>query len=178
MAQVGRRLSAWCIVEVDGQRFNFRFPDTRRLPAIFDALTPGQQRAFVGGTSCWHYVDRDGTWRALPLDRAAEPAEIVTDAKLDDEQFARLVEDSEADELWTRLQYRGIEWPGLASQRHWLLSQALVTARKYRLDEMGTIRWCSHCLGAEEDDRDLDHRFVQWKRDTEAEQSEATPGTV
>lgn len=40
--ELTERLAAWCVVEVDGQRFNFRFPDTRRLPAIFCALSADQ----------------------------------------------------------------------------------------------------------------------------------------
>jgi hypothetical protein len=47
-AELAARLAAWCVVEVDDQRFNFRFPDTRRLPAIFDALTPTQRAEFAG----------------------------------------------------------------------------------------------------------------------------------
>ncbi|PWF47961.1 DUF4123 domain-containing protein, partial [Massilia glaciei] len=31
LAGLANRLAAWCIVENDNQRFNFRFPDTRRL---------------------------------------------------------------------------------------------------------------------------------------------------
>lgn len=59
------RLAAWCVVEVDRQRFNFRFPDTRRLPAIFAALTDKQRAEVTAGAASWRYLDRDGTWSEL-----------------------------------------------------------------------------------------------------------------
>lgn len=175
--RLGQRLAAWCIVEVDGQRFNFRFPDTRRLPAIVDVLTTEQRRAFAGGASSWHYIGRDGIWRSLSLEGSTDPADMVAHAELDDTQFAHLVEDSEADELWTRLQYRGLEWHGLPSRRHRLLSQALVLAREHRLDELQTMRWCSHCLGTE-DDGDMYRRLAEWRRNTEQARSDTSRGTA
>jgi hypothetical protein len=47
------RLAAWCVVEVDDQRFNFRFPDTRRLPKIFATLTVLQRAQLAGPASRW-----------------------------------------------------------------------------------------------------------------------------
>lgn len=52
--QLAERLAAWCIIEADGQRFNFRFPDTRRLPAIFAALTSGQQAQMAATDAARH----------------------------------------------------------------------------------------------------------------------------
>jgi hypothetical protein len=45
------RLAAWCVVEVDDQYFNFRFPDTRRLPDILGVLKPEQIGALLGRKS-------------------------------------------------------------------------------------------------------------------------------
>lgn len=53
LQQLASRLSAWCVVEVDGQRFNFRFPDTRRLPAIFDTLSLTQRAQLLGPAKSW-----------------------------------------------------------------------------------------------------------------------------
>jgi hypothetical protein len=64
---LAERLAAWCVVQLDGQFFNFRFPDTRRLPGIFAALTPHQQSQLTGPASRWSYIDRSGLWRELAV---------------------------------------------------------------------------------------------------------------
>lgn len=69
--QLVRRLSAWCVIEVDGQAFNFRFPDTRRLPAIVDVLNPTQRAQFLGPATGWTYIGRNGCWHALAVESSS-----------------------------------------------------------------------------------------------------------
>jgi len=144
--QLGKRLAAWCTVDTDGDRFNFRFPDTRRLPAIFDTFTPQQRCEFTGSAIGWHYMARNGAWTALPIDRGSAEAGVTAEAKLNASQFARLVDDSEADAVWVRLQYGGAAWGGLPSERHQLLAQAVQLARQHGMDDMATFRWCSRLV--------------------------------
>ncbi len=96
-AQLADRLARWCVVEVTGSAFNFRFPDTRRLPAIARVLRPGQRVDMLGPTCEWHCVNRRGQWEALPFGPA--DVDLAETAKLDDAQFANLLRDSEADEM-------------------------------------------------------------------------------
>jgi hypothetical protein len=104
-AELTERLAAWCVVEVDDQRFNFRFPDTRRLPAIFGALSVEQRAAFAGPATRWSYIDRSGKWQDLAMPDT--PCTIAERPRWDDHQFAKLVSDSEADEVISILAYRG-----------------------------------------------------------------------
>jgi hypothetical protein len=50
---VAERLAAWSVVQVEGQHYNFRFPDTRRLQGIFDALTSKQRSEVAGPATRW-----------------------------------------------------------------------------------------------------------------------------
>lgn len=144
--QLAKRLAAWCIVEVDGQNFNFRFPDTRRLPVIFETLTQQQRRELIGNAIEWHYIRRDGRWSSLPLEPSTTSLSISDKAILDASQFGRLVKDSEPDEMWVQLLDRGVRTRLLPSQRHALLSNALQAADKDELDEILKIAWCMYCI--------------------------------
>jgi hypothetical protein len=143
---LAERLAAWCTVATGGDYFNFRFPDTRRLPAIFAVLMPQQQRELAGNALSWHYIARNGAWAALPIDYSGPAAATTVNARLSEAQFARLIEDSEADELWVRLQYGGDTWDGLPSERHDLLKEAVQVARQHNLDHTGTLRWCAKLM--------------------------------
>jgi hypothetical protein len=134
------RLSAWCVIEADGQRFNFRFPDTRRLPAIFNVLGPTQRAQIAGPAIRWSYVGRDGVWRELCLVPSGEKA--AADPVLDDEQFASLVGDSQADELLVLLRDRGHAVFRHPSKSHALLDCALRAARRGRLESGDVLDWC------------------------------------
>ena len=105
------RLAAWCIVENDGQRFNFRFPDTRRLPGIFRALNLEQQGQLAGPAKCWRYIGREGRWSSFEMLAPASPAK-VRPQKLDDNQFGRMVADSDADEAISHLNIEAIRCRG------------------------------------------------------------------
>ena len=125
------RLAPWCIVEADGQHFNFRFADTRRLPGIVAVLDARQHGQFLGPACTAHYVNRQGHWEVLPLPPQPEPpAERV---KLKDEQFAALVADSEADEMLATLAYPPLlaDEPLMPSQRHDRARLALLQAKRY-----------------------------------------------
>ncbi|MGZ8290525.1 MAG: DUF4123 domain-containing protein [Telluria sp.] len=139
--ELSERLAAWCVVDADGQSFNFRFADTRRLPAIYLALHPHQRAQFAGPAVHWSYVARDGHWRELELDSPG--AEIAVFPNLDEAQFARLVDDSRGDEMLTLLRGRGYEVYRRPSRSHALLAMALHAATAARLNDDELIGWCA-----------------------------------
>lgn len=144
IAELAKRLSAWCIVENDGQRFNFRFPDTRRLPGIFDALSPVQRGSLAGPAVRWSYIGRDGAWHELPLPEKASP--VADEPSLDEPQFAAIVTDSEIDETIVLLQDRG-PLPQLPHAVTYSIVQAgRRVAALAGLDRNLHLDWCRHCL--------------------------------
>lgn len=140
LGQLARRLAAWCVIEGDGQVFNFRFPDTRRLPAIVDVLNPIQRAQFLGPATGWTYIGRDGCWHALSVESSSECA--ADKPVLDERQFAVLAGDSHADELMALLGDRGHEVYSRPSRTHALLSAALGAARKAGMGDHSLIEWC------------------------------------
>lgn len=160
-AELTERLAAWCVVEVDGQRFNFRFPDTRRLPSIFDALSDGQRAEFAGPATRWSYIDRSGNWRelAVPCVQSA----IADRPGLSDQQFIKLINDSEADEVISILVYRGHEIAP-RSRYHAIVSLALYVVRNADLDIQSKAAWCGSCLASElsHEESEIAARLPQW----------------
>lgn len=140
LAQLAARLSAWCIVEADDQRFNFRFPDTRRLPAIFRTLDFAQRAQFAGPAVRWSYIGRDSGW--YELDVAGVDAESMTNPVLDRRQFAALVDDSRVDEMLLRLGDRGYEVGKHPSVSHARVAAALLVAVLARLVDDDDLDWC------------------------------------
>lgn len=140
LAQLAARLSAWCIVEADGQRFNFRFPDTRRLPAIFRALNPEQRAQFTGPVARWSYINREGSWNAL--DVTGINAEPAAKPELDSGQFAALVDDSRADEVLVLLGDRGHAVGRHPSLSHACVVAALRVAGSAQLVNSDVFDWC------------------------------------
>lgn len=138
--QLAARLAAWCVVEADGQRFNFRFADTRRLPAIFHILSPRQRGEFAGPATRWLYVNRYGQWDELQGDCRGGSGAVGP--VLDERQFACLVDDSKADELLVLLRDRGHDVFGVPSRSHTLLTIALGAALKGKLADEDLLRWC------------------------------------
>jgi hypothetical protein len=159
--ELAARLAAWSVVQVDGQHFNFRFPDTRRLQGIFDALTSKQRSEFAGPATRWSYVDRSGVWQELPVN--GMPGPIAAQPELDDQQFAVLVADSEADEVIAMLQYRG-HVTGQHSRCYSSVSRALKIARRSALDLTSKVSWCERCLldGLDEGDTQAAMQLAQW----------------
>jgi hypothetical protein len=142
--QLGRRLAAWCVIENDAQRFNFRFPDTRRLPGIYAALT-AEQRAQLCGPMCfWAYIGRDGAW--MDLDVVGQDSNIASNPELNNEQFGRMVDDGIADEILFRMTYGGVAHDGLHSDLHAIVCSALATAHAGRLEETLRFEWCMHIV--------------------------------
>jgi hypothetical protein len=145
LEQLTLRLASWCVIYADGQRFNFRFPDTRRLPGIFRALTSEQQAQLAGPALRWCYVDRCGLWAELDLKGEGLPP--VNDWPiLEPLQFGQMVGDSEADEILLRLSDRGLQWPWRPSQCHAIVADALMLADAAALEAGLRIDWCEACL--------------------------------
>lgn len=167
-SELTARLAAWCVVEVDSQRFNFRFPDTRRLPAIFGALSAEQRAALAGPATCWLYIDRSGKWQELAVPGTS--CAIVDRPCLDDQQFAQLVSDSEADEVISMLAYRGYE-VGKLSQGYATVSLALRVSRTAGMDTVSSVAWCESCLrdGHAPDADHLAARLPQWMAENSTE---------
>jgi hypothetical protein len=138
--ELADRLSAWCLVEADGQRFNFRFSDTRRLPAIFDILEPLQRTQIAGAATRWSFTGRDGEWRDLSLTQSS--GTIAIDPTLDARQFKALVEDGLADELLVLLSDRGHDVRCSPSASHKRISTALRAARRANLPDDDVLEWC------------------------------------
>ncbi|MGX9771902.1 DUF4123 domain-containing protein [Janthinobacterium aestuarii] len=144
-AELTARLAAWCIVEADGQRFNFRFPDTRRLPAIHAALTREQQAQLTGPAVSWSYIARDGHWRQLPVLRQ-DSAHAEHPVVLSEQQFASLVSDSETDEILTVLYERGHDHSQDRHGAYLLVAQALAAIAGEPLDTYDKADWCERWL--------------------------------
>jgi hypothetical protein len=140
LRELSERLASWCVVEADGQRFNFRFADTRRLPCIFKTLSPAQRVAFCGPVVRWTYVSRDGRWAELKIDGPSAPA--AAEPVLNQRQFASLVHDSRVDELMVQLGYRGNATYKHPVRSHQLLTAALKTATDAELSEEHVLDWC------------------------------------
>ena len=140
LAQLAARVSAWCVVEADGQRFNFRFPDTRRLPAIFQTLDAEQRAQFTGAVVRWSYINREGSWNEL--DVTGVDAEPASNPVLDDRQFAALVDDSRADEVLVLLGDRGREVGKHPSLSHARVATALQVAIPGQLSDEAVLDWC------------------------------------
>lgn len=143
---VARRLGAWCIVSADGQPFVFRFPDTRRLPGVVDVLTPEQHAAFFGPAIAWRFRTRSAQWAELSLPETALP--ISDEVKLSAEQCARLIGDSEADEVVAHL---NIHDPSLIRQfkpaeAYSVVAHGLRRADFYGIADLDRLQWCRFYL--------------------------------
>ncbi len=162
-AELAERLAAWCIVEVGGQRFNFRFPDTRRLPTIFSVLTQEQKNQMSGPAKRWSYIARDGTWHELPVQSVVS---VIADRPtvLNEQQFGELVADSEIDEMLTMLLDRGYVIEADPYLHYSIVSQALRVAQYSTLDVGAKLDWCESCVGDGElmAAEQMEARFVSW----------------
>lgn len=141
IARLAERLAAWCMVDVERQHFNFRFADTRRLPAIYEALTPSQRGCFAGPSIRWSFVGRDGQWSELPLTAADTGA--GGEAVLDADQFAKLVDDSDVDAMLELLRDIGCAVYRHPSRSHALVSQAQRAAQLRSWDAIPLVSWCA-----------------------------------
>lgn len=172
LSQLSARLSAWCVIEADGQRFNFRFADTRRLPAIFRTLNGVQRAQFAGPAASWSYVERDGRWGQLEVPVvSAEPA---VNPVLDALQFGTLVDDSRADEILVLLARPGTEKSSLPSATHARVVAAIRAADPAELPDDDLLHWCECFLhrGKGHDDFAAKAAFETWQKTARMEKQE------
>lgn len=165
LAQLTERLAAWCVIHADGQRFNFRFPDTRRLPGLFAALHAGQRAQLAGPAKRWSYIDREGCWKELPVPMLDTPA-VQDRPELDDGQFGVMVSDNEADSMLVRISLRQHLPDERPSRLHFVVSQALRVAEAQALESDLLIDWCQICLkhAAMPDDMATTKRIIEWRQ--------------
>lgn len=86
----------------DGQRYYWRFADSRCLTALWQTMSASQQTRAQGPIQRWQYVDRDGSHQQLALspttsghvDRVAGGALVLSD-----QQLARLLDTVWPDQL-------------------------------------------------------------------------------
>ena len=163
LRQLAARVAAWTVVEADGQRFHLRLADARRIPAIVQALNPGQRAQLLGPATSWACVTRSGAWREIRLDGA--DAEVAAFPALDARQFAMLVEDSRIDEMQALFMRRhpGPFMP--AWQGYEVLTLALQVAEKARLKEPALLDWCEFLWreGQIETPSTAADKFANWR---------------
>lgn len=146
-ATLAARMARWCIVEVDGQHLNLRFPDTRRLPGIYRALTPEQRISLVGPATQWRYLDRNGQWTQVPLEAALFSEDPLIEPQLNADQFAAMMDDGEVDAMMLILGRKGILDQMKHSDAHAIIDTALVWARQAALQDDLHESWCEACIG-------------------------------
>ena len=153
------RLKRWTVVNCDGMHFNFRYPDTRRLPGIHGVMTD-QQRHALFDEDAWSYIGRDGRWHHLPTtppSNATHPkaADGWGDPELTDTQFAALLADSEPDEqlaaVWQDLPDDApARTTALPSQVHEWTACALAHADRLNIADMPErTRLCAWVLSGD-----------------------------
>lgn len=142
LSALAARLRPWCVVEVDGQWFNCRYPDTRRLPGFYAALTSDQRGHLSGPAMAWHFMGRDGQWASL--DVQAQDLPPLTEVRLSKVQFAQILDDAQADEILFKFMMQGQHQGRQHSVLHAQVVQALHTARAQALDEALYATWCGH----------------------------------
>jgi hypothetical protein len=144
--ELALRLHRWCIVDADGQPFVFRFPDTRRLPAIVEMLAPEQHGALFGPAHAWRFRTRFAQWADLPL--PSLPCPPMERVRLDEKQCAHVINDSEADEIIADL---NLNDPVLMrryhpADAHELVAFGLKRADHYGIRDVDRTQWCSLIL--------------------------------
>lgn len=139
------RLRPWCVVQVENQWFNCRFPDTRRLPGFLAALSDAQRAAFIGPAITWHHIGRDGAWHALTIE-AAPDAPIPDEVTLEQNQFNQMLHDATIDEMLFRFMTQGRHLQLTHALRYRLATQALEAAQQHKLPERTHLDWVDHWL--------------------------------
>lgn len=142
--QLVARLAGWCIIEADEQYFNFRFPDTRRLPTILEVLSDEQKGRMLGSARELLYIERNGKWKTVSLN--LEASDSTETPRLSERQFGALVQDGEADSIIELLRQRGDEIVAVPSVKFDRVQAALVAADHGKLDDSTRLDWCAYCL--------------------------------
>lgn len=165
LSALANRVAAWCIVDADGSRFNFRFADTRRIPGISRILTAKQISSFLGPASNWSFIGREGHWEMVAIsERSSLPVHSICDPQLEKSQFNALIEDGRADEVLAVMDYRG-ELPGSSPSGIWKsIIVALEIAARNNLADMDAIEWSIWCANNHSDEFDakLQIRLQEW----------------
>lgn len=159
LSELSLRLATWCVVEADGDRFNFRFSDTRRIPAIFGVLTSEQRAHFLGPAANWSYIGRDGKWKRLDgREQPRQPDLLSFDPSLNKSQFITLLADSRADEILSVIAYRGEKLNNTPSQIWNSIIAALEISATANLTEADTVEWA---IWSSNNDHDKDETHLQ-----------------
>lgn len=161
--QLAARMAAWTVIEADKQRFHLRFADTRRIPAIVQALDPSQRAQLLGPATSWACTTRNGSWQAFQFDGA--DAEVAAFPALDTRQFAVLVEDSRIDEMQALFMRRHPRPFMPAWQGYDVLTLALQVAAASRLPEAALLDWCEFLWreGQVETSSTVADKLVNWQ---------------
>lgn len=164
LPDLARRLAAWCLVDNDGQMFNFRFTDTRRLPGIVAALDDQQRRSLAGPATTWRYIGRDGVWHALDLPGVAAPYKDGPQP-LTSRQFAQMLADSEIDEAVRGLSSVNTALPATPFARYRLVATAMEIAKQHGIAEEDRRAWCAYFVraGAPQDERAIAGLMHGWR---------------
>lgn len=165
--QLADRLAPWCVVDAGGSFFNFRFPDTRRLPAIARTLTDAQRAQMLGPARAWYCINRFGRWEPLPTSVGALASDDPP--RLTDEQFATLLHDSEADEILALLEpdFDDAVRAAPPSWRFMRAQHALTVANRLHVDDVQERIACvALSLACEE--RELEQRLTKRQHATPA----------
>jgi hypothetical protein len=157
------RLAGWCIVYVGNQRFNLRFPDTRRLACIHGALTQEQRGQLTGPATRWSYIGRSGSWSDLMISASDAPS-VQTTPVLTETQFSVMLNDSEADEILAVLTLQDRVPDRRPSQLYETATRALRLADMAALTDGQRRAWCQICLaqGNSTDDAVLISKMKRW----------------
>ncbi len=86
----------------DGQRYYFRYADSRCLAALWPVLTASQQRALLGPVQRWAYTDRRMQSKAISLGhemRADATDRVTGHLRLTDQQLEGLLQRCWPDQL-------------------------------------------------------------------------------
>jgi hypothetical protein len=91
------------IKTADDQEFLLRYADVRMLPAVFGVLSVQQRRAFLGQVQKWTAVDHLDRLHELMAPGESERT-LDYPLKLDDRQFARLMDDTAVHSIVSQLE--------------------------------------------------------------------------
>ena len=163
LVELTARLAGWCIVYAGNQRFNLRFPDTRRLASIHGALAQKQREQLTGPATRWSYIGRSGNWSDLTISASDTPP-VRTSPIFTETQFSLMLNDSEADEILAVLAVQDRLPNCRPSQLYATATQALRLVEKASLTDEQRKAWCELCLGQAEstDDAVLIGKMKHW----------------
>ncbi len=164
LPEVAVRLAECCIVEADGQRFNLRFSDTRRIERVIAVLSSSQRSLFFGPASKWYFVGRDGEWKSLCAKQWETSDNKPPSLVFSTEQYGELIEDSLVDEILSVLENTGLQITANTLYYYRLVTDALSIVEG-DLEFSNLVRWAHHAIIIQSDSqRALDVTdFAYWR---------------